>query len=229
MFTCIPPINDWIELGSLVALALIIYQIWSSKKWRREDTQNTDKRHREDLDAIQQQADQIRVIAKNSTDELSVLSRMLSAINDQQISDSDRKKQEEELRKEQRKLDIRPFFTFKTGGTGMNGWELILQNEGKNTKLGSFKVSNASDNVENNVRVESPPNSGQGEELVRVLGKIKGVNVGTREQGETPFKLIISYEDGDGNPYQQSVDFERGAYSRPIISEPRDTFYGMRI
>ncbi len=65
--------------------------------------------------------------------------------------------------------------------------------------------------------------------LSEILGKITTANLGTREQGETPFKLIISYNDEDGNPYQQMVDFERGAYSRPIISEPKDTFFGMRL
>ncbi len=168
MFSCVPILNDWVELVAIAAFALVIYQIWSSKKWRREDTQDTDKKHREDLDAIQQQADQIRVIAKNSTDELSVLSRMLTAINDQQISDAERREQEEKLKAEQRRLDIRPFFIFNTGGTGMNGWELMMKNDGENTMRDSFKVSNASENVQ----IQSVNGSSeQDNEIIRNIGK----------------------------------------------------------
>src|SRR6266540_4061695 len=182
MICGIPILNDWVEIGTILALALVIYQIWSAKRWRRKDLNDAEKRHSEDLDAIQQQANELHVIAKQSTDTVSILSKLLTTMTDHQLSESDRRKKEDELRDQQRLIEIRPFFTFKMGGTRGGGWNLILINQGSRGAKG-FSVKK----ISNNIKIQSTefPYAFGSEEAASIRGTVTTA-MNPKAQGETP-------------------------------------------
>lgn len=215
-----PILNDWLELAvgiiTLTALSLVYVQIRSAKQWRREDFQEAEKRHREDLDSIQQQADQIRVIAKNSSEELSVLSKLLTLSFEQGRDEKARKEEQDRLLRQQRKIDVRPFFVHKQSESSMTGWGLVFENEGKFAK--ALIVEAASDKVEIQ-NTEFPFKFGPGQHA-KVSGRIVGQEPGFQPQRETPFAMIFRFEDVDGDKYTQRIDAPRGAYGRLTIGDP---------
>ncbi len=217
-----PPflLNDTVELIAAIltfaALIAVIIQIRSAKQWRREDFQEAEKRHREDLDAIQLQAEQMRVIAKNSSEELSVLSKLLTLSHEQGMDEKSRREEEDRLLRQQRKIDVRPYFVHKQSASSETEWQISFENEGKFAK--EFTATAISKNVEIQ-KSEFPFPFGPGQHA-KVFGRILGEETSFQSQRETPFAMSLQFEDIDGVKYVQRIDYPRGSYGRPTIGDP---------
>ncbi|HEY3875611.1 MAG TPA: hypothetical protein VGM92_09055, partial [Candidatus Kapabacteria bacterium] len=136
---CIPILNDWFELGTIAALIAVIYQIVIERKARKID-----------VAYAQEQADRMRIVAENSTEQLSILSDLLRIMTDKNLNENQKGAAEEDLGRRQRLLDIRPFFVRKSGETTGHRWKIELRNRGMNIKPGTFRIKRQGAGIEIN-------------------------------------------------------------------------------